>query len=101
MENPPAQPTKCSSCGGTDFESGWVHHLGYYTFLRFERQDKYHFLQPPGIRVKSKRCLTCNQVTFLCDPAHSSLRFSLRTLLIVTTLVALALGLIVYLANHS
>lgn len=99
-ESPPPEQSKCTCCGGVEFESGWVHHWGYYSYLRYTPWERFAIwrLGSSGWRVKSRRCLNCNQITFFCDP-HPPLRFSLRTLLIATTLVAVVLGLVVWAAS--
>src|SRR6187401_265658 len=78
---------RCTNCGARKYEEGWVHHWGYGTFLRFTPLASRSFLMTPGGRVKSKRCLNCNQIAFFYDPSPS-IRFSHRTLLAAMTIVA-------------
>jgi hypothetical protein len=89
-----AQPeqSRCTNCGGSDFESGWVHQWGYNSLLRYSPFHRNSMVGLAGSRVTSRRCLTCNQITFFCDQSPMA-RFSLRALLIAMTLVAIVLGL--------
>ncbi len=57
IEDPPAKQTKCSNCGGTDFEWGWGHHWGYYTFLRYRPLAKYNFFGVQGNTCKLQTLL--------------------------------------------
>ena len=74
-----------------------MHSLGVKSSLLYSQMHEGWIIGVIGRRLKSRRCLGCNQLTFFCNTDRSpSMQFSLRTLLIATTLVAVGLGLIVY-----
>jgi hypothetical protein len=100
MEKSEVEEWICSNCGGNKFEWGWVHHWGYGSFLRYSPLAQYSIWGRSGQRVKSRRCINCNQITFYCDPSEPAIQFSLRTLLIVITLIAAALGLFAYMVRN-
>jgi hypothetical protein len=96
MQQADVEKWNCSNCGGDEFEWGRVHHWGYGSFLRYSppiwgRSER---------RVRSRRCLKCNQITFYCDPSEPAAQFSLRTLLLVVTLTAVTLGLFAYMERN-
>jgi hypothetical protein len=99
-ENTQSDHVKCANCGASKFEWGWMHNRGTNQYELYSQMDESGIVGITGRVVKSRRCLTCNHIALFCDPHYRPLivlpRFSLRTLLIATTLVAVVLGLIVW-----
>ena len=102
-ENAHAEQVKCINCGATDFEWGWVHNRGAIHYELFSQMDEGWILGQRGRAVKSRRCLRCNHIALFCDPQFHRLirlpRFSLRSLLIGMTLIAVLLGAVIYAAK--
>ncbi len=73
MNNTEAEPGKCANCGGSEFEWGWVHPRGVIGFLIYSEIDEGRALGITGRRVKSRRCLSCNQIALFCDTQRSLL----------------------------
>jgi len=95
MENTHAEPANCINCGDSKFEWGWVHMRGTNSGLLYSHMNEGWIVGMTGRQLKSRRCLSCNHLTFSCNTHRSpSIRFSLRALLIVTTLVAILAFLI-------
>jgi len=91
-----AEYGRCTNCGATEFEWGWVHERGItLLYPLYSKIEGVGYFGLSGLRVKARRCLQCNHIA-LFAMERRKWRFSLRTLLIVTTVVAVVLGLIVY-----
>jgi hypothetical protein len=99
MTESESEQSKCSNCGGTEFENGYLHHGGVGRFLHFSSSVMRAWFGLPEWRVRPKRCLNCNQLTFFCEP-RPPLRFGLRAMLIAITLICVIMGLIVYLSRR-
>jgi hypothetical protein len=99
-----AEPAKCTNCGGSEFEWGWVHPRSFPHDLIYSQMDESRIMGRKGWRVKSRRCQSCNHIAFFCDTQRSPLilwpRFSLRALLVATTIIAMALALIIYASRN-
>src|SRR5262245_48286972 len=89
----------CSNCGGTEFESGYIHHGGVGRFLHYSSSLMRAWFGLPEWRVTPRRCLNCNQLTFTCEP-RPPLQFGLRAMLIAITLICVFLGLIVFISRR-
>src|SRR6476620_7151769 len=90
-----SEKLKCSNCGGTEFENGYLH----YGFLHYSSSAMRAWFGWADWRVRPRRCLNCNQLTFTCEP-RPLLRFGLRAMLIAITLMCVMMGLIAYLSRR-
>ena len=96
-DDEPTEAANCTHCGASDFEWGWVHGRSSTAPLLYSETKSGKFFGITGMRVKSWRCLACNQLAFFCDTEPWPVRFNLRTLFIAMTVIAVVLGLLAFL----
>jgi len=90
-----AKPATCPNCGGNEFDWGWIHQRGFNRSVLFSKRNEGWIFGWIGRPIQARRCVDCEHIAFFCDPTRGPWpRFSLRAMLVVTTIVAILAALI-------